>query len=118
MIPSRRALAGTNGIPTEAERAYVEVDTDGLGLYAWYKDARQVDFSSVRPRRVHWLDGCFWDVEGAFSKRESDRERDIVEAHRETSVLSAAAKNAQRHHLRTASGNKSRNGQARERGRG
>ena len=72
-IPRRRSLAGTNGIPTEAERVYVDVDADELGLYAWHKDARQVDFSRVRPYRVHWPDGRFWDVEGVFSKREFGR---------------------------------------------
>lgn len=68
--PRRRSLAGTNGIPTEAERAYIEVDADGLELYAWHKDVRCIDFSRVRPRRVHWPDGRFWVVEGVFYKRE------------------------------------------------
>lgn len=56
-IPRRRSLAGTNGIPTEPER------------YAVRRDARDVDFSSVHPVRVHWPDGRSWQVEGAFSKR-------------------------------------------------
>lgn len=72
-IPRRHSLAGTNGIPAESDRVYVVVDADGLDLYAWHKDVRKVDFSRVRPRRVHWPDGRYWDVEGVFSKREFGR---------------------------------------------
>lgn len=66
MIPHRKSLAGRCGIPLEADRVYVEVDT------VW--DGGSIAPPTARPSRVRWPDGRSWEVESVYDRREFGRE--------------------------------------------
>ena len=65
-IPRRHSLAGTNGIPTMPERAYVEVELKRTDL--------DPDERGVIPTKIIWPDGRSWAIEGVRGRQEFGRE--------------------------------------------
>lgn len=55
----KHSLAGTCGIPREAERIYIEVD----------KTSDDRDGFPADPRIIHWPDGRSWHVESIYCRR-------------------------------------------------
>lgn len=61
----RKSLAGRCGIPAEADRIYVGVDTQAVNASPTTWDSR--------PVAVYWPDGRSWKIESIYRKREYGR---------------------------------------------
>lgn len=64
--PRRRSLAGRCGIPAEADRIYVEVDTQVISTSPTAR--------GIRPVRLIWPDGRSWPIESVYTTWEFGRE--------------------------------------------
>lgn len=64
MIMKKHSLAGTCGIPTDAQRIYIPVDANG---------ADDPDHGPSDPVTIHWPDGRSWKVESIYSHQEFGR---------------------------------------------
>lgn len=61
MIMKKHSLAGTCGIPTDAQRIYIPVDANG---------ADDPDHGPSDPVTIHWPDGRSWKVESIYARQE------------------------------------------------
>ena len=59
----KHSLAGTCGIPIEADRIYIEVD----------KASDDINGFPADPRIIHWPDGRFWVVESIYGRYDFGR---------------------------------------------
>ncbi|MGO5325699.1 hypothetical protein ACTQXJ_05850 [Collinsella sp. LCP19S3_C6] len=64
MIMKKHSLAGTCGIPTDAQRIYIPVDANG---------ADDPDHGPSDPVTIHWPDGRSWKVESIYARQEFGR---------------------------------------------
>lgn len=64
MIMKKHSLAGTCGIPTDAQRIYIPEDANG---------ADDPDHGPSDPVTIHWLDGRSWKVESIYARQEFGR---------------------------------------------